>query len=543
MSDLVLPDGTARPSYPDPLPDWVSTLRPHQVDAVREIIAAFEDHDVVFLDAPVGAGKTLIGELVRRELRVAQSLYLCSDKALQRQFLRDFPYARVLMGRANYRPLKATGLITCDDCTQMGPQTPCLYCDPTHACPYKQAKQAALDAQLAVLNTSMFLTLANYTHDFATNDLVIVDECDLLEQSLIGFVEYEIPQWLAKECGVEMPKKGVHKPTLVRWLQEFADAIDFFLDDRGDKLEPKRLRAAKSFRSETLNVAEMLQKDVERARSVDDQAGYWLRDYETRTLKLRPVTVQQYGVRKLWRWGKKWLLMSGTIISADEIADSLGLPLDYYSISLPSTFPVENRPVILAPIADVVRAKGIDEWDKLVYAIERICAEHDGRVLVHTVSYQLAKYLRDNTDLGRRRKVTYTEARNKQAALNEYLAHDNAVMFAPSMDRGIDLAGDKCRVQIICKVPFLSFGDRQVAARVRLDGGEFWYSVQAIRTLVQMTGRGVRSADDSCTTYILDRQFVANLMRRYEHIFPPYFRDALVLNHNPRWLIRGRAAA
>lgn len=86
--ERVLPLGTARPDYPGlPLPSWVQSLREHQVTAVREIVEAFEDVDVVFLDAPVGAGKTLIGELVRHEMNVDKGLYVCTDKALQDQFL------------------------------------------------------------------------------------------------------------------------------------------------------------------------------------------------------------------------------------------------------------------------------------------------------------------------------------------------------------------------------------------------------------------------------------------------------------------------
>ena len=38
-------------------------------------------------------------------------------------------------------------------------------------------------------------------------------------------------------------------------------------------------------------------------------------------------------------------------------------------------------------------------------------------------------------------------------------------------------------------------------------GGQKWYVLKAAQTLVQMSGRAVRSKDDYCDTYILDRQF------------------------------------
>lgn len=549
MTDLILPNGITRPDYPnDPLPAWLTELREPQVDAVREIITAFDEGvDVVMLDAPVGSGKTLIGELVRREMRVAKALYICSDKGLQDQFIRDFPYAKLLKGRVNYRTLKGRGVITCDDCTSTGPGSACAWCDPTYACPYRRAKEIAVAARIAVLNTSMMLAMTNFVQEFVHNQLVIADECDLLEGSLIGFVEYEVPQWIDKLLHLSMPKKAVRKPTLIQWLDDLTTDLKAWMDEKGDTLEPKRFRSMESFYYETRRVGAFLQKDVDASKqhedddSDKDESGRWIRDYETQTLKLRPVTVQQYGVKNLWRYGQKWLLMSGTVISGDEIADSLGLPLEYRTITVPSSFPVENRPIYVAPIANPIRSMGEGEWFKLAFAIEEICKKHEGRVLVHTVSYAMTKFLMEHTDLGRRKKMSYTQAREKAFALTDYLAHEDAVMFAPSMDRGVDLANDKCRVQVICKVPFPSLGDKQVASRLHIPGGQVWYTVQAIRNLVQMTGRGVRSETDHCVTYILDYQFVQNVLRKYPYLLPEYFSEALVTNESPRWLMKGAA--
>ena len=70
----------ARPGEPD-LPEKFVQLYPHQWAALGEVISDFlEDKKVVFLDAPTGAGKTLVAELVRRSLGV-QSLYSCTTKS------------------------------------------------------------------------------------------------------------------------------------------------------------------------------------------------------------------------------------------------------------------------------------------------------------------------------------------------------------------------------------------------------------------------------------------------------------------------------
>lgn len=538
---------TARPTYQQPLPTWVRTLRQSQVDAVNEIIDAFDDGaDVVFLDGPVGSGKTLIGELVRRELNARSTTYICSDKALQDQFVKDFPYAKVLKGRANYRTITGKGQITADDCTSRGPGDQCRYCPSKGQCPYTIAKNEAIDAPLAVLNTSMFLSMTNHVHAFTDNDLVIADECDTLEGALVGFVEYEVPQWVVEMLGLELPKKAVRKPTLISWLGDVLSSARVFIETRSEGMDAKQLRRWQGFRDETAHVRAYLQRDVDAANSHEDDdsdvddSGRWIRDYDTKTLKLRPVTVQHYGLKNLWRYGRKWLCMSGTIISSDEMAESLGLPLDYRTVVVPSSFPVENRQIIVAPVANPVYKLGVGEWDKLAYAIREIADEHDGRMLVHCVSYKMAAHLHD-AFRGRRPKFTHRNSFEKQRALSDYLRAENSILFSPSMARGVDLAGDKCRVMAICKVPYMSLADKQVSSRMRLPGGQTWYAIQAIRDIVQMTGRGVRSDDDHCLTFILDEAFPRQMLQRYEQLFPKYFRDALNTTTNIRWLMKGAA--
>lgn len=562
-----LPDGTARPHYPAlPLPEWVMSLRETQVAAVREAVELFrEGNDVVFMDAPVGSGKTLIGELVRRELNIQRGLYSCSDKALQDQVVRDFAYARVLKGRANYIPLNARDSVTCEDCTLDGGGNSCWWCPDARDCPYLIAKDAALGVrsqgeltgfpQLAVLNTAYLLTAGNRARTLQPRyPLIIADEADMLEAALIGFIEYRVPEWIGRLLHLTYPRKAARKPTLVSWLDEAANAATLWLADHPAELDAKQRRRLASWAVETKITAQHLQLDVDAAAghadddSDEDSAGRWIRDYGSdyrpeRTLKLRPVTVSHYGAKNLWRHGERWLCMSGTLISSDEMADSLGLPLKYATVEVPSTFPVERRPIILAPVANVTRQMPDSGFDDLAYAIEQIAERHDGRILVHTVSYKLARELHSRCHMPSRHAVIYLQAADKTWAMDEYLSHPNSVLFAASMQRGVDLAGDKCAVQIIAKCPFPNLGDKQVSSRLRLPGGQQWYAVNAVREIVQMTGRGMRSETDACTTYILDQQFVRNLWAKNKSLFPRYFTEAVRATDDVRWLVRSLSTA
>jgi len=133
------------PGWGDPpLPEWVRVLRAPQRDAILAAVDAFgRGARHVVVSAPTGSGKTVIGECVRRALG-GRGTYVCVDKGLQDQVLRDFPYAAVLKGRANYPTLDyperhaPPERLSCDDCTAEPPGRPrCKWCSDTGGCPYR----------------------------------------------------------------------------------------------------------------------------------------------------------------------------------------------------------------------------------------------------------------------------------------------------------------------------------------------------------------------------------------------------------------------
>jgi Rad3-related DNA helicase len=336
---------------------------------------------------------------------------------------------------------------------------------------------------------------------------------------------------------MDEPVKGAHKPTLVKWLHDLGIAIYTAMKGEDD---PKKLRGLGRLYEDTTRIEAELQREVDKKQSGESD-GRWLRLYDEKNggVHFKPVMVDSYGTRNLWRHARQWLLMSATIISMDEMADSLGLPLQYTTVKVPMTFPVENRPVIMAPIANVVYKDMHNAVINLIRAIGVVISKHPNeRILIHTVSYKLAKDLQDGLrqlpSIGSRRLVTYTDGRDRERILAEYKRTAGCVMLAPSMARGIDLPGDLCRVQVIAKAPFLSLGDAQVARRTHLPGGDVWYAVQAIRDIVQMTGRAVRSKDDHAITYIFDQQFSSNLWRKNKMLFPDWWRESVKTDINIR---------
>lgn len=526
-----------------PLPAQFSEVRAHQVVAVGAALDAFDEgHEVVFMDAPTGSGKTLIGELVRRARReqgkADRVLYVCSDKALQRQFLKDFPYAKVLMGRSNYRTELGGDALTAEDCSAPGMGACCMWCQTPGTCPYKVAKQEAMAAELAVVNTSYFLAEANHVGQFSGFDLIIVDEADALESVLMGFVEYEVPRYVMNALHMRAPVKGARRATIVKWLQELHKRADTHVARNHGSMEEKVKMRWRGFVKVTEQTIKELEKDqlpdVAEVAGVEED-GQWIRDYDTQTFKMKPVLVGRYGPKYLWRHATNWLLMSATIVSCEEMVESLGVPYDWAHVEVPMTFPVENRPVYVAPVANVTYKDMDVAVPQLVYALGQISERHPGeRVLVHTVSYGLNSRLLKELHVDRP-VFSYAKAGEKDRALADFLDSKDGILLAPSMERGIDLKGDQCRVVVVAKVPFPALGDRRVSARTHLPGGQLWYTVQTIRDIVQMTGRGVRSADDWAVTYILDAQFPRNVWKN-RALFPRWWSEAVDTGQDLRWL-------
>ena len=521
------------------LPPWVQSFRPHQVTAIEEIVNEYETGKrLVVVDAPTGAGKSLIAESVRRILE-STGTYLCTTKALQEQIRSTFPYAAVVMGRRNYDPtdrdpLAVSAGVTCEDCDKKkyedeeGRETwKCRFCAQVGACPYEMAKHAALSADLACLNTSYWLTEVNGPGRFSKRSgLTIVDETDTLESELMGYVEVNIGSRNAQRWGIRPPSKVTVESAWGDWCEETLEALSTARRKAGSKKDDVR-------QAREVKRLSGLQEQVRGLREgLREGELRWVYTGNDREISFKPVTVETLGQRYVWKHGDRWLLMSATVISAEQMMESLGWEEDYAVVRVPSTFDRRNRKVIARANIDMAHRNRETSWPLVGDELVRILKDHPtDRVLVHSVSYALTDYLvKMVIDSGISRPVfSYSSSSEKGNALDGYLAAENSVMIAPSMDRGVDLPGDACRCQVIVKVPFLNIGDRQVSARLHSYGGQLWYVVSAIRTLVQMSGRAVRSETDHATTYVLDSQFVDGVWNRGgRQLFPAYFRDAII---------------
>lgn len=199
-------------------------------------------------------------------------------------------------------------------------------------------------------------------------------------------------------------------------------------------------------------------------------------------------------------------------------------------IQIPSRFPIPSRRIYVCPIAPMTYKTKDSSYPLMSDAIEILCQKKLDNILVHSVSFELARYLAQTINTSR---PIYTfepgKPRQRSQAIERFKNGQNGILIAPALDRGIDFPGDECRVVVVPKIPYPSLGDPQISALTYKPGGELWYSIETIRSLAQMTGRAMRHQFDYCESYILDSQFIS-LWRKSKNLLPSWFTDAIVMD-------------
>lgn len=521
--------------------------RPGQGEIIEEVALSGSKH--FLLDAPTGTGKSLIAiatykkmqqawqimdRMLGREEQKHRCVYVTRTKQLQKQVLREFPEAKTLKGKNNYRCLKHPDKFpefTAEHCPGS------KKCVDAIVCPYLVDKSRALAASLAVLNEAYYLAEINGPGQFCNPEFVILDECDNIENSLMSFIQFTVSTEQLRRFGLELPDN----PSSAASWRAWADRAYILLSNRNGDIQ---LALAGLELEEWADIEIEQQKSSTRIQSFMGKLQQFITSFDDTWVfteeqtrdewkwTFKPVLVANYAERYLWRHAQRYLGMSGTILDPQILAADIGLE-EYVYKRLPSPFPVKHRPIYYetrpdgseAHLCNITYKTKDVELPKLAAEITTILSKYpDQKVLIHTVSYAIQSYLISH--LPPERLVTH-DSGNREERLNYFRTSARPlVMLSPSFDRGVDLPDDACRCVIICKVPFLDLSDKQTKARIAMPGGDRWYALRAAQTIVQMSGRGVRGPKDYCDTYILDRNF-GRLKFQMRNVLPKWWLEAI----------------
>jgi len=503
-------------------PQKFPTFREGQLEVAERV--AESEKPLFLLEAPTGSGKSLSGMAAHVLMGRPRTVYLVSTKQLQDQIEQDF-HIPILKGRNNYPCLHFSDLfpdVTSEICHDYLGGDECEF---ELDCPYLKQKRTALASSICVLNYPLFFSEANFVGGFSNLSWLIMDEVDKVEDHLMSFIEVPITPRLMKRINIGPPQYKTKPESWVEWVVEVKERVLRELDKLGapEGLGPVRLRDLMGLKRVNRRL-EFLAGDLDEGWVMEHDEGKALGP-----VVFKPIRIGSYATSNLWKHTMKSLGMSATIIGAQAMALELGLHTwDVESTELPSPFPIETRRVEYIPVVNMTHKTKDVEYPRLGNAIEKVLNKHPKeKVLIHAVSYDLRNFLMDY--LRPRHHGLMSHDKNDRAmALERFKSYNQPMVFiSPSMERGIDLPGDLCRVIIVAKVPYPNLGSPQVNKRLySFSDGSLWYARRTARALVQMTGRATRFYGDYSVSYILDEQF-GHLVGRNGALFPSWWREAV----------------
>ena len=519
------------------------TPRVGQLDIIQDINDAIrQGYKYIILEAGTGTGKSAIATTLAK--MYGSAYILTMTKQLQAQYADEFDFPLV-KGRQNFACLNDNLESTCDMGTCKTTPTSSNF-----FCPYGVAKNHTLDAELAfedsyggtvfyqsgqhchywnqkanavnspitLMNYDYGILELNYVKHFGTRSLLILDEAHNIENKLMKTMEVNLFNYrLEKDINKVISKETLKDGELKDWIMEIAAITESYEDiDIKDisKNKADRIRS-------TIGRLKSLKNNLEK------EPKNWVIDADDTGVTFKPLKVHHYAANNLLKYGDVVIFMSATILSHKMFSKWLGLnPNEVYHIKVDSPFSKEKRPIIL-DLAGKMSANRIkDTAPKTIPILQKILEKHKGdKGLIHTNSYKCQRYI--NRNLPNSRLISHT-SKNREEVLNYFEKDENPlVLVSPSMSEGVDLPYDKCRFQVIYKIPFPYLGDKQVDMRRRRD--QKWYAYKTVMTLMQAYGRGMRAEDDSCYTYILDSD--VNMILKsplYRSLIPDFFKEAIV---------------
>jgi Rad3-related DNA helicase len=242
--------------------------------------------------------------------------------------------------------------------------------------------------------------------------------------------------------------------------------------------------------------------------------------------EFKPLKINDYS-DTLLHFGEIRLFMTGTLGSKDKFCEWIGIdPKETYYIFVKSPFPKSNRPIIKSYVGSMSGRKGRNpNWRNpaAIQKINEIIKKHQHeKGVIHTSSNQQAWFIKKMLNS---KKVWVAQGSSREDTIRRFeSANGPVVLVGAGLKDGVDFKGDKCRYQIMFKMPYPSLAGKQVNIRMHYDNS--WYAYQTIMPLMQAYGRGIRDNNDYCVLYVLDSDF-DRLLNQYHHLFNEYFLEAI----------------
>ncbi|PSQ48663.1 helicase [Halobacteriales archaeon SW_7_65_23] len=534
-----------------PAPEY----RGNQEETLRKIREAFDaDNDVVLVRAPTGSGKSLLARAVAGcsatpcEAGPTDPIgaYYTTPQVSQLDDVAGDPLLsdlNVIRGKNNYDCILPGETDTPVD------QAPCVRerefdCQVKHRCPYFSDRAIAANREIAAMTLAYFMQTAG-SDVFGMRDVVVIDEA------------HGLGDWAEMYATIDLGPRTVPpwndvKPDAIEDLEDAADYAEYLTTICTRGLESLRGNAELTpeevaKRDQLTELRSDLRWFLEEYRDPDSPTT-WVVDQpdgEGSPVTIKPLNPERYLTHTVWDRGRTFALLSATILNKEAFCAGVGLDPDRVAlVEVPHTFPVEDR-----PLYDVTQGKMTYEHREetlpaIARTLVRLMQHHpDEKGLVHCHSYAIQEQLADLlADFGVASRIRRHDREDRDAQLETWKRGDGAEVFlSVKMEEALDLEGECCRWQLLCKAPYPNTRDSRVAARLE-DGQWGWYYRAALRTVIQACGRVVRAPDDYGATYLADTSLL-ELFDRARSDMPDWFADQVRRMEQPALPAFGPAAA
>ena len=522
------------------------SFRGAQERALADIRDAFAaGNEVVLVRAPTGSGKSLLARAIMGAAETAgeaapseaTGAYYTTPQVSQiddveaDDLLDDLA---VIRGKSNY------------DCVLPGEhdtpvnRAPCARqqgfdCSIRHRCPYFSDRAIASGNRFAAMTLAYFMRTAG-SEVFRKRDAVVIDEAHGLAEWAEMYATIEIsPERVPVWDDVGVPDVAADAGPEEDALDRTARFVEALRD--------VAIRAKDELVGRELDREEVARRD--RLQELISELGWFLEDYrdpqsptswvvdqpggEGAAIEIKPLDPARYLRHTVWDRGNRFALLSATILSKEAFCRGVGLdPADVALVDVEHTFPLANRPLYDVTRGSMTYEHRDETIPKIARLIVRLMAEHpDEKGLIHAHSYDIAERLTERLgEFGVAARVRRHDKRNRDDELEAWKASpDPEVFVSVKMEEALDLKGDLCRWQVVCKAPYRNTNDSRVARRLE-DGQWAWYHRTALRTVIQACGRVVRAPDDHGATYLADDSLL-DLFERAAADTPSWFRDQI----------------
>lgn len=513
------------------------SFRKYQKEAVVEIVNALyrEGYEGVALSAPTGAGKSLILYAVSKTVAQLKNertfsttpLNTLIDQIEDDDLLQDVV---TLKGKNNYdcvHPLDR-GKSVDDAICQREDGFNCEYKEmlpENGGCPYYGRKEKGTDADTLVTNLSYLMTNAMIPteYGFEPRGLLEIDEVQNVENFALQFIGFTISE---EKVPVDfdrlppLPKSSSTMDEMTMWLKQLLDVI---VADENHYLAQASLTEDEN---RTLDKLKNIKNRVINFLEDQDEGKHWTKTHDRNGISFEPVFIGRFIDRFLWSQADKFVLSSATIPKGDFL-EEIGLnKTGVKRIDVPSTFPKERRPVLTEYVGKMTKSERDETLPKVADKISELADHHTGeKGFVHCNSYDIMEQIYQRLPPQVWDRTMCQDPDDREGSLEEWVESDKQVFLSVAQDEGISLDDEKARWQVVAKASYPFVGDERVSYRLNELNDWSWYNGKACINLQQAVGRGMRSKEDYCVTYLVDSSF-KNLLQK-DHLFENWFLESV----------------